>query len=63
MHAHMAEWVGEWVEAIVKASLQDERGELEAHRAAMVASARHKFLWSTVAQKWDELFHSGDVAE
>ena len=49
-------WALEWVQAVVNASRFDQRGELANHRAQMKQEARNRFLWSRVAQTWQNAF-------
>jgi glycosyltransferase involved in cell wall biosynthesis len=49
-------WAVAWAQAVVEASLRDERGELVEHRARMKQAARERFLWAHVAQTWHKAF-------
>ena len=50
-------WVALWEESVVAASLRAQEGDnLRAHRDAMVAAARSRFPWSSVAKLWHESF-------
>lgn len=49
-------WAAAYVDAVVEASVRSASAGLDAHRRAMVAHAREKFLWASVAETWEAAF-------